>query len=381
MIIVLKDGYSNESPEVERIRQMASRFPGVRCDSHTIQGESRSVTEVYLLGNTTVLPTKQFEELDFVERVFKVSEKYKQIGRHEGLAEPLGFEYQGIRFGQNTFNIFLGQCSVDTPEYVEQTFKTLKSIGIQTSRMGAYKPRTSPYDFQGHGKECLPWVFELAGKYDIKIISMEVCEERHVDEIHEALEAAGKPTGVIFQIGTRNAQNFALLKAVGRQSEFPVLYKRGAGITLAESLNAAEYIASEGNRRIIFCLRGIKSSLGEPHRNFSDFAQIPVVKRLTRLPVCADASHAVGKRLMAPDGMLDIFHVSAQGVIAGANMLITETHPEPANALSDGPQALLLPELEHYVRDMEIARKAYEQRAELARKVAQEKQENQSAAS
>ena len=380
MIIILKDGHTDDSPEVERIRQMASRFPGVRVASHTIQGESRSVTEVYLIGNTTVLPTKQFEELDYVERVFKVSEKYKQIGRHDGQAAPLGFEYKGIRFGQNSFNIFLGQCSVDTPEYVEQTFKTLKSIGVQTSRMGAYKPRTSPYDFQGHGKACLPWLFDLAGKYDIKIIAMEVCEERHVDEMYEALQESGSPVGIILQIGTRNAQNFALLKAVGRQSEFPVLYKRGAGLTLAESLNAAEYIASEGNRRIIFCLRGTSSAQADPHRNFADFAQVPVVKRLTRLPVCVDASHAVGKRLRAPDGILDIFHASAQGVVAGCNMLITETHPEPSQALSDGPQALLLHELEHYIRDMEIVRKTYEQRAELARRIEKEK-ENQSAAS
>jgi 3-deoxy-7-phosphoheptulonate synthase len=211
-------------------------------------------------------------------------------------------------------------------------------------------------------------VFERAGKHGIKIMAMEVCEERHLEEIQEELERAGRPTGVILQLGTRNAQNFALLKAVGRQTEFPVLYKRGHGITLAESLNACEYIASEGNRQILFCLRGVKTNLGEPHRNFADFVQVPIVRRLTRLPVCVDASHAVGKRTRSHDGLLDIFHASAQGVIAGANMIITETHPEPKNALSDGPQALLLPELKHYVEDLRLVRETYLKRLELAKR-------------
>jgi 3-deoxy-7-phosphoheptulonate synthase len=199
-------------------------------------------------------------------------------------------------------------------------------------------------------------------------MAMEVCEERHLDELIEELERAGRPTGVMVQIGTRNAQNFALLKAVGRQHEFPVLYKRGHGITLAESINAAEYIASEGNRKIVFCLRGVKTSLGDPHRNFADFAHVPVVKRLTRLPVCVDASHAIGKRTASNDGLLDIFHASAQGVIAGADMIITETHPEPAKALSDGAQALLLHELPHYVEDLRLVRKAYEDRLAIAKR-------------
>jgi 3-deoxy-7-phosphoheptulonate synthase len=365
MILILKDGYAEDAPEVEQIRQIAAGFPGVGVRVHTIQGAERSVTEVYLIGNTGPIPDRQFDNLAFVERAFRVSEQYRQIGRHDGNAEPLEFEYQGVRFAQGTFNLFLGQCSADTPEYLTRTFTAVTQCGVFLSRLGAYKPRTSPYDFQGHGRACLPWVFELAGKFGIKIMAMEVCEERHLDELIEELERAGKPTGVMVQIGTRNAQNFALLKAVGKQHEFPVLYKRGHGITLSESLNAAEYIASEGNRKIVFCLRGVKTQLGDPHRNFADFAQVPVVKRLTRLPVCVDASHAIGKRSMSNDGILDIFHASAQGVIAGADMLITETHPEPAKALSDGPQALLPHELKHYVEDMRLVRRTYEERLAL----------------
>jgi 3-deoxy-7-phosphoheptulonate synthase len=231
--------------------------------------------------------------------------------------------------------------------------------------MGAYKPRTNPYSFQGHGASCLPWVFELAGKYGIRVIAMEVTHDSHVREIQNALEATGHPTGVMLQIGTRNTQNFELLKEVGRQTELPVLLKRGFGITLDESLNAAEYLASEGNRNIIFCLRGMKTNMGDPHRNLVDFAHVPVVRHLTHLPVCIDPSHSVGSRNIGPDGLLDVMHITAQGVIAGANMILADFHPQPEQALVDGPQALHMSELPWFLDDIAIAREAYE--ARLAR--------------
>jgi 3-deoxy-7-phosphoheptulonate synthase len=149
---------------------------------------------------------------------------------------------------------------------------------------------------------------------------------------------------------------------VGQQTELPVLFKRGMGITLEESLNACEYVASGGNRRIVFCLRGMKTNLGDPHRNFVDFAHVPVVKRLTRLPVGIDPSHSVGRRAVGTDGLLDIFHVTAQGVIAGANMVLVDVHPRPERALCDGPQALLLEELPAFLEDVAIVRRAYEER-------------------
>jgi 3-deoxy-7-phosphoheptulonate synthase len=176
----------------------------------------------------------------------------------------------------------------------------------------------------------------------------------------------GNPTGVMLQIGTRNTQNFELLKKVGYQQEFPVLLKRGFGITLDESLHAAEYLASEGNHKIIFGLRGIKTNLGDPHRNFVDFAHVPVVKRLTRMPVCVDPSHSVGLRSSGPEKILDVMHATAQGVIAGANMVLVDFHPEPDRALVDGPQALLLRELPQFLEDVNIAREAYLKRLALA---------------
>src|SRR5207249_7477467 len=160
---------------------------------------------------------------------------------------------------------------------------------------------------------------------------------------------------------------FELLKYVGQQKDFPVLFKRGMGITLEESLNACEYIASQGNRNIVFCLRGVKTHLGDPHRNLVDFAHVPVVKRLTRMPVCIDPSHSVGTRIDAPDGLLDIFHVVAQGIIAGANVVLVDFHPNPAKALVDGPQALLLSELGAFLDDVALAREAYLRRAARAK--------------
>ena len=203
---------------------------------------------------------------------------------------------------------------------------------------------------------------------------MEVTHESHIEEIRKVLRLTGEPTGVMLQIGTRNTQNFELLKIVGRQTDFPVLLKRGFGITLSESLHAAEYLASEGNRKVIFGLRGTKTNMGDPHRNFSDFGQVPVVKRMTRMPVCIDPSHSVGARTAGPEGILDIMHAAAQGVIAGANMLLVDFHPEPARALVDGPQALLLEELPHFLDDVQLAREAYEKRVRLAAKYADELQ-------
>jgi 3-deoxy-7-phosphoheptulonate synthase len=362
MIIVMKADTQPDSPELARVIAMAESYPGITTQVHCIQGATRAVTEVYLLGQTGVVPTEPFEEFTSVERVVRVTEKFRSIGRHHPGLEAVGFQYNGIHFSQETLHVFAGVCAVDTPEHLEATFRALREHGIETSRAGAYKPRTSPYDFQGRGAECLPWVFESAGRNGIKVIAMEVTHERHVDEIQGALEASGQATGVMLQIGTRNAQNFELLKVVGQQTELPVLFKRGMGITLEESLNACEYVASGGNRRIVMALRGMKTHLGDPHRNLVDFAHVPVVKRLTRLPVCIDPSHSVGSRARSPEGLLDIFNVTAQGVVAGANMVLVDFHPAPEQALCDGPQALLLEELPGFLEDVRIVRQAYEER-------------------
>lgn len=365
MIIVMKADVTPESPEVRQVVQHVERYPNVQTQVRKIEGATRVLTEVYVLGSTGSIPQEPIEEFQAVEKVIRIREKYRAIGRHEGKQEAFGFDYNGVRFSQDDFHVFAGLCAVDKPANVEEMFRALRDAGLTTTRAGAYKPRTSPYDFQGHGKECLPYLFELAGKYGMRVIAMEVTHESHVDEIRDALRASGDATGVMLQIGTRNAQNFELLKAVGQQDEFPVLFKRGMGITLDESLNAAEYLAASGNHKIIFCLRGMKSHFGEPHRNLIDFGHVPVVQRLTRMPVCIDPSHSVGKKTVAVDGLLEIEHATAQGVIAGANMVLVDFHPKPEEALCDGPQALLLNELDRYLQDAQIVRDAYLKRKAL----------------
>ena len=369
MIIILKPGIGPDSTEMSQIMNYVRQFPDIKPRISDVKGTIRVVTEVYLIGPTHDIPSETLERMPGVEKVIRVSSKYRLIGRHGGQMDQIGFEYNGIAFNQDCLHIFIGLCAVDTPEHVEIIFKNLQRLNITTARMGAYKPRTSPYDFQGHGKSCLPWVFELAGKYGIKVVAMEVLRAIHIEEIMDALKQAGHPTGVMLQTGTRNAQNFELLKAVGSQHEFPVLYKRGMGLSLEESLNACEYIASEGNRNIVICLRGIKTRMGEPHRNLVDFTHVPVVKRLTRLPVCIDPTHSVGSKDRAPDGLLDIFHATAQGVIAGANMILVECHPKPEVALCDGPQALTMQEIDHFIADVEIVRRAYEERKALVKEI------------
>lgn len=362
MILILHSDTDKNSDEYRQLRGFLANLNNIQSRVHDEKGAQQTLTEIYLVGDTASLQTDEMASLPCVERVVRVSEEYRVLGRHQDDDRPTWFEYNGIRFGQDNLNVFAGLCAVDTPEHVEIMLRALQEHGQQCTRMGAYKPRTNPYSFQGHGKHCLPYVFELAGKYGIKVVAMEVTHDNHVREIHEALEQTGHPTGVMLQIGTRNTQNFELLKAVGREPEFPVLLKRGFGITLEESLNAAEYLASEGNRRVVFGLRGMKTNMGDPHRNFIDFAHVPVVHRLTRMPVCIDPSHSVGTRDVTHDGIMDVFHVTAQGVIAGANMVLVDFHPVPGKALVDGPQALHMDELGYFLDDIAIARKAYEQR-------------------
>jgi 3-deoxy-7-phosphoheptulonate synthase len=366
MILILAPNTERQSDEFRQLMAYLDNLPNIKTRLHEESGAQQSLTEVYLIGDTATLSIEEMEALPAVERAVKVSQEYRVLGRHRDDQRSTHFDYNGVRFGQDNLNVFAGLCAVSTPEHVEGMLRALQAQGQVCTRMGAYKPRTSPYAFQGHGKACLPYVFELAGKYGIKVIAMEVTHESHVEEIHTALEQTGNPTGVMLQIGTRNTQNFELLKFAGRQQQFPVLLKRGFGITLEESLNAAEYLASEGNRRVVFGLRGMKTNMGDPHRNFVDFCHVPVVKRLTRMPVCIDPSHSVGTRDRGPDGILDVFQVTAQGVVAGANMILVDFHPEPGKALVDGPQALRLDELEYFLEDVRLARETYEARVKLA---------------
>ena len=372
MIVILQPDLTVEDDAGRGVLEFLAARPGITPRVHRIVGTQQLLTEIYLVGDTSALDRREIEGLPGVERVVRISREYKVLGRHSDDTRDQGFTYNGVRFDQESLHVFAGLCAVDTRENVEAMMRALSDHGQVCTRMGSYKPRTSPYSFQGLGADSLPWVFELAGHYGIRVIAMEITHDSHLHEIHDALERTGRPTGVMVQIGTRNTQNFELLKAVGRQQEFPVLLKRGFGITLDESLNAAEYLASEGNHRIVFCLRGMKTNMGDPHRNLVDFAHVPVVKGLTHMPVCIDPSHSVGSLKAGPDGIPDLMHATAQGVVAGANMVLVDFHPDPPSALVDGAQALRLEELPWLLDDVAIARRAFEARRERAAAAAQE---------
>lgn len=359
MIVILEPDLADRRAAVDGVAAAAARFPGVEARPFEFSGTEHTFTEVHLVGSTAHVPADAFEGLPGVRRVVRVSARYRLIGRHDPGHATIGFEANGVRFDEQSVHLIAGLCAVDTRAHVDLTMKALARAGIVTTRMGAYKPRTSPYDFQGLGSACLPWVFESAGRHGIRLVAMEATDARHIDEIAAALEEAGRPTAVMLQVGTRNAQNFELLKQIGRRREFPVLVKRGMGITLEESLNACEYVASEGNARIVFCLRGVKTHLGDPHRNLVDFAHVPVVRRQTRLPVCIDPSHSVGSRAVAPDGIPDVIHAIGQGIVAGASAVLVDVHPRPGKALCDGGQALLLEELPRLVEYVAAVREAY----------------------
>jgi len=367
MLVILHPDTEPESEAYRDTMAQLNQLRAVELLEHVVEGQQQRLTEIYLIGDTHAVDRDEIESLPAVERVIRISQEYRVLGRHRDERRVTGFDYNGVRFDQESLHIFAGLCAVDNPVNVETMMQAVAGHGQVCTRMGAYKPRTNPYSFQGHGKACLPYVFELAGKYGIKVIAMEVTHESHIEEIDRCLAACGNPTGVMLQIGTRNTQNFELLKAIGKQTVYPALLKRGFGITLNESLNAAEYLASEGNSRVIFCLRGMKSEFGAPHRNMVDFTQVPVLKRLTRMPVCIDPSHSVGSREADPMGVMDVVHATAQGVIAGANMVLVDFHPRPEEALVDGPQALLMSELGKFVEDVRIAREAYEARRALWR--------------
>lgn len=365
MIVILHANTDEQSQEYTEAMSFLGNLPNIKLQHHVVQGAEQKLNEIYLLGDTQKLNPAEIESLDCVERVVRISEEYRILGRHKDMKRVSGFTYNGVRFSQDSCHVLAGLCAVDTREHVELMMQALQRNGQVCTRMGAYKPRTNPYSFQGHGDQCLPYVFELAGKYGIKVIAMEVTHESQIEEIDSALSEAGDPTGVMLQIGTRNTQNFELLKVVGRQIKHPVLFKRGYGVSLNESLNAAEYLASEGNSNVVFCLRGMKSEGGAPHRNMVDFGQVPIVKRLTRMPVCVDPSHSVGTRDRSPDGILDVAHAAAQGLIAGANMVLVDFHPEPSSALVDGPQALLIDELSRFLDDMARCHEFYRSRIDL----------------
>ena len=288
-------------------------------EAKVMEGAHQKIVGV--IGDKTKLAATPLDAMHGVETTVAISKSYKLASREFHPAATV-VDIRGIKIGDGTPVVMAGPCAVESREQLLETAEIIKEGGAQFIRGGAYKPRTSPYAFQGLEEEGLKYLAEVREKTGLAVVT-EVTVVEAVDTVAAYAD--------LLQVGARNMQNFGLLRAVGRAGK-PVMLKRGLAATIDEWLNAAEYIMNEGNPNVILCERGIRTY--ETYtRNTFDVSAIPAIKHLSHLPIIADPSHGTGKwRMIKP--------VSLASIAAGADGLIIEVHPNPARALSDGPQSL-----------------------------------------
>ena len=288
-------------------------------EAKVMEGAHQKIVGV--IGDKTKLAATPLDAMHGVETTVAISKSYKLASREFHPAATV-VDIRGIKIGDGTPVVMAGPCAVESREQLLETAQLVKEGGAQFIRGGAYKPRTSPYAFQGLEEEGLKYLAEAREKTGLAVVT-EVTVVEAVDTVAAYAD--------LLQVGARNMQNFGLLKAVGRAGK-PVMLKRGLAATIDEWMNAAEYIMNEGNPNVILCERGIRTY--ETYtRNTFDISAIPAIKHLSHLPIIADPSHGTGKwRMIKP--------VSLASIAAGADGLIIEVHPNPARALSDGPQSL-----------------------------------------
>ena len=288
-------------------------------EAKVMEGAHQKIVGV--IGDKTKLAATPLDAMHGVETTVAISKSYKRASREFHPAATV-VDIRGIKIGDGTPVVMAGPCAVESREQLMETAQLVKEGGAQFIRGGAYKPRTSPYAFQGLEEEGLKYLAEARERTGLAVVT-EVTVVEAVDTVAAYAD--------LLQVGARNMQNFGLLKAVGRAGK-PVMLKRGLAATIDEWLNAAEYIMNEGNPNVILCERGIRTY--ETYtRNTFDISAIPAIKHLSHLPIIADPSHGTGKwRMIKP--------VSLASIAAGADGLIIEVHPNPARALSDGPQSL-----------------------------------------
>jgi 3-deoxy-7-phosphoheptulonate synthase len=316
MLVVMKAQATPEEIQAvcEHIEQLGFR-------PHPLPGAQR--TAIGITGNQGEIDRGNIEELSGVAEVIRVSKPYKLVSRDVKEEDTvIRFPGTNASVGGRDLAIIAGPCSIETREQAFAVAEQVASAGAQFFRGGAYKPRTSPYSFQGLGEEGLKIMAEIRDKFGLRIVT------EAID--NEALELFDKYADVI-QIGARNMQNFSLLKAAGRKRK-PVLLKRGIAATLEEFLMAAEYIMSEGNYQVILCERGVRT-FADHTRNTLDLSIVPAVHRLSHLPIVVDPSHGTGKRNK-------VIPLSRAAVAVGCDGLIVEVHHQPDKALSDGMQSL-----------------------------------------
>ena len=326
MLIVMEQGVSAErvSDVVEKIKTMGLR-------PHPIPGSLR--TAIGITGNKAPLDPAEFEMLPGVARAIPVTQPFKLVSR-EVKHENTVIEVAGRSIGGDTFTVIAGPCAVESREQTLRIARRVKKAGAHFLRGGAFKPRTSPYSFQGLGKEGLEILAEAREETGLPVIT-EALDTDTVDLVAEHAD--------IIQIGARNMQNYSLLKRVGRTRR-PVMLKRGMSATIDELLMSAEYIAAEGSYKIFLCERGVRT-FSNHTRNTLDLSSVPAVKRLSHLPIIVDPSHGTGKRdKVAP--------LARAGAAVGADGLMIEVHDRPDLALSDGPQALYPDQFEELMRDL-----------------------------
>ena len=327
MIIVTRHGVTDE--EIDHIRE---KVEGLGLRTHVSRGEYRTV--IGCVGDEEKLQEVPLLSIPGVENVHSVMKPYKLASR-EFSTGPTRISLGDGELGGDEFAVIAGPCSVEGMEMMEETARHVGDAGARALRGGAFKPRTSPYSFDGMAEDGLQILSEVRERTGLPVVT-EVMDTRQVELV------AGYAD--VLQIGARNMQNYNLLTEVGRLHR-PVLLKRGMSATIRELLLAAEYVMKQGNANVILCERGIRT-FGDETRNTFDLAAIPVLKRETHLPVIADPSHAGGRReLVAP--------LSYAAVAAGADGLIVEVHPNPEDALSDGEQSLTFDEFREMMEGIE----------------------------
>ena len=310
----------------ERIREFGYKV-------HSIEGEERVVIGAVGVGDVTAC-LESLEAMPQVEKAVRISAPYKFVSR-EFRPSKSQIRINGLEIGGEEFVVMAGPCSVESEKQILETARFVRSHGAKFLRGGAFKPRTSPYDFQGMERDGLELLRKAKKETGLGIIT-EVMSDRDVDMVAEYAD--------ILQIGARNMQNFALLKALGKAGR-PVMLKRGLSSTIKELLMSAEYVVAHGNPHVILCERGIRTFETET-RNTCDITAIAVLNELSHLPVLLDPSHATGKRSLVPP-------LARAGVAIGADGLLIEVHPQPEKAASDGAQSLTFDQFAKMMGDLQ----------------------------
>jgi 3-deoxy-7-phosphoheptulonate synthase len=330
MMIVMKEGAT-----VDQIDAVVERVKSVGAKAHISKGEL--VTVIGAIGDREHVDNLGLEGFPGVDHLVPILKPYKLASAQYKRGERTVVEIDGRKIGGNYFATIAGPCTVESREVMLDTARVVRDSGAQMLRGGAYKPRTSPYSFQGLGDAGLPLLAEAREETGLPVVT----ELMDVRDLEPVLEVAD-----MIQVGARNMQNYTLLTELGRAGR-PVLLKRGLSSTIEELLMSAEYVLKEGNENVILCERGIRTF--EPSYRFTlDLMAIPVLRELSHLPVVIDPSHATGRR----DWVLPM---SLAAAAAGADGIIVEIHPEPEQAICDGPQALRTEGFPDYVRQIEAA--------------------------